>query len=148
MTTTADHPLPGVGAAVMDGDRLLLVKRGRGALAGRWAVPGGKVGWGETLAAAAAREVREETGLEVRVGDVVWVGEAIGPGYPPSWHFVLVDFLAEPVAGELLAGDDAAEVRWVRLADAVALPLTPTMPGLLSVLGGTRHRVYEGEPAG
>lgn len=132
--TARPHPVPGVGVAVVDHGRILLVRRGRGALVGAWAVPGGKVGWGEPMRAAARREAREETGLDVEVGDVIWVGDAIGPGDPPEWHFTLVDFLATPIGGELRAGDDAAEVRWVGLREARDLPLTPTMGELLDEL--------------
>ena len=128
------HPVPGVGVAVIRDGQILLVRRGRGALAGAWAVPGGKVDWGETMREAARREAWEETGIAVEVGEVIWVGDAIGPGDPPEWHFTLVDFLAVPVGGELRAGDDAAEVRWVELEAARDLPLTPTMGELLDEL--------------
>ena len=119
---------------IRDGE-ILLVERGRGAHAGKWAIPGGKVDYGETLAAAAAREVYEETGLTVEVGDVVWTGETIGPGDPPAWHFVLVDFLARVVEGTLVPADDARDARFVPLPEARHLPLTPTMFDLLDVLG-------------
>lgn len=121
----------------MAGGRLLLVRRGRGAFKGLWAVPGGKVRLGETMREAAAREVREETGLDVRVGRVLWVGDAIGPGAPPEWHYTLVDFLGEVYGGELRAADDAAEAAWVASAEIDRYPLTPTMPGLLDVLRDT-----------
>lgn len=136
-----ERPVPGVGVAVLDGDRLLMIRRGRGANAGLWAVPGGKVDWGETMRDAAVREVREETGLEVRLGPVVWVGDAIGPGDPPAWHFTLVDFLAELVGGEAAPSDDALDVRWVPLDQATSYPLTATMPELIEIL---RHRTGGG----
>jgi 8-oxo-dGTP diphosphatase len=138
--TATERPVPGVGVAVIDGDRLLMIRRGRGANAGLWAVPGGKVDWGETMRAAAIREVREETGLEVRLGPVVWVGDAIGPGDPPAWHFTLVDFLAEVVGGEAAASDDALDVRWVPLDEAASYSLTATMPELIDIL---RRRAEE-----
>ena len=119
---------------LLEGDSVLLVKRAHDPGAGKWAVPGGKVRWGETLAAAAGREALEETGLEVEVGPVFWVGEGIGDGDPVPWHFVLIDFLATVVGGSLQPGSDAAEVRWVRLDETDVLPLTATMRPLLDSL--------------
>jgi 8-oxo-dGTP diphosphatase len=127
----ADHPVPGVGVVVVENGRLLLIQRGRDPGKGLWAVPGGKVQLGETLQAAAAREAREETGLELEIGDVVWAGESIGDGEPPEWHYVLVDFLARRVGGELRAGDDALAISWVPLQATNGLALTPTMPPLI-----------------
>jgi mutator protein MutT len=129
------HPIPGVGVAVLnDAGELLLVRRGAGASAGKWAVPGGKVELGETLVEAARREVLEETGLDVEIGRPVWVGESIGPGEPPAWHFTLVDFVGRMVGGRLRAGDDAAEARWVDLDQVGSFDVVPTMPSLVDAL--------------
>jgi 8-oxo-dGTP diphosphatase len=124
--------------AVVAGGKLLLVKRGRAPGRGLWAVPGGKVGYGETMAATARREVKEETGLDIEPGAVVWAGDSFGPGDPPQWHYCLVDFRGEVTGGELRAGDDAAEVRWVDLDEVDRLPLTPTMYGLVEILKADR----------
>lgn len=120
--------------AVIDDGRILLVRKRRGPWADRWAVPGGKVEMGETMEAAALREVSEETGLLVRLGPVVWTGEVIDTASPPEWHYTLVDFVGFPVGGRLAAGDDAAEVRWVTPSEAGELDLIPTMPSLLERL--------------
>ena len=123
-------PRTGVGAVIMRDGALLMVERGRPPRAGEWAVPGGKVQWGERLEDAVAREVAEETGLIVEVGELVWTGQAIGP----DWHFVLLDFEATIIGGELAAGDDAAQVAWVDLAEADSWPLTSSMFDLIALL--------------
>ena len=131
--------MTGVGVAVLRRGLLLLVRRARGAHAGRWAVPGGKVLYGETLEQAARREVAEETGLEVELGPVVWVGESLGPGNPPEWHYVLIDFLGTVVGGREAPADDAAELAWVPVDRAEDYPLTPTMPDLIRALKEGNH---------
>ena len=132
-------PIPGVGVVIVRDGKLLLIRRGRGANKGMWAVPGGKVEFGETREAAAVREAREETGLEVAVGNAVWAGDAIGPGDPPAWHFTLVDFLASVVGGTLCAGDDAAEIEWVPLGEVLDRQVTPTMVDLMEILLGVEE---------
>jgi 8-oxo-dGTP diphosphatase len=127
-------PIPGVGAVVIDRGALLLVRRGRGPGQGLWAVPGGKVRFGETQRQAVIREVREETGLEIEPDEVVWVGDSLGPGDPPAWHFTLVDFAARVVGGNAAAGDDALAVEWVPLDEVLNRRVTPTMVDLVELL--------------
>ena len=109
-----DRPIVGVGAVIIDGERVLLVRRGRPPLHGQWSLPGGVVELGETLRAAAAREALEETGLVVEAGEVLEVLDRIVPGKEnrPEYHYVLVDFLCQRRGGELRAGGDAIEVAW------------------------------------
>jgi ADP-ribose pyrophosphatase YjhB (NUDIX family) len=109
-----DRPIVGVGAVIIQEDRVLLVKRGSPPLLGEWSLPGGMVELGETLRAAAEREAREETGLVVKAGEVIEVLDRIIPGKnaAPQYHYVLIDFLCAVEGGELHAGGDAADIRW------------------------------------
>lgn len=116
---------------MFDGDRVLLVQRGRPPGEGLWSVPGGKLEPGETLAQAVAREVREETGLLVEVGALACVVERLGEGY----HFVILDYVARVVGGVLAAADDAAAARFVAPEELATLPVTE---GLLDVLARAR----------
>jgi ADP-ribose pyrophosphatase YjhB (NUDIX family) len=129
-TTNSQVPIVATGVAVVDGDQILLVRRGRKPNKGLWAVPGGKVDFGETLAEAATREVKEETGLLVELDEIIWVGEFIDEAN----HLVLVDFLGAPSGGELSAGDDATDVKWVGIEAAFELDMPDTMYELLEVL--------------
>ncbi|MEE8376541.1 MAG: NUDIX hydrolase [Acidimicrobiia bacterium] len=123
-------PLIGVGVVIIEKRHLLLIKRGNEPGKGLWAVPGGKVHIGETLKAAARREAFEETGLDVDVGEVAWVGEHI----TDTRHIVLIDFYATATGGYLAASDDADEAEWVELDMVDSYPLTPTMHDLLEEL--------------
>jgi 8-oxo-dGTP diphosphatase len=117
-----------VGAVAVDGDRILMIRRGHGPAAGAWSVPGGRVEHGETLAEATVRELREETGLEGVCGTLVgWVERLDGPH-----HFVILDFrvtVLDPT--DPVAGDDAAEAAWVPLAELCELQLTDGLAELL-----------------
>jgi 8-oxo-dGTP diphosphatase len=126
------RPVLGVGAVVVDHDRLLLVKRARGWASGRWAVPGGKVELGESLAEALTRELREETGLDGVCGPLVGWAEIV----EPEAHFVILDFEVTLVTDrDPIAGDDAAEVRWVDLPDVAELDLVDGLAELLHDAG-------------
>jgi ADP-ribose pyrophosphatase YjhB (NUDIX family) len=125
---TAERAEVCVGAVVVDGDRLLLVQRGRGPGVGSWSVPGGRVEAGETLAEAVVRELQEETGLDGRCGPFIgWVERIDG-----DHHFVILDFSVTVTGGQLRAGDDAAAARWVSVTDVGSWP--PVVPGLVDFL--------------
>lgn len=109
-----------VGAVAVFDDRILLVRRGRGPAQGSWAVPGGRVEGGETLAEAVVRELHEETGLAGVCESLVGWVERIAPGY----HYVILDFEVTILdSADPVAGDDAAEARWVPLGEVAGLEL-------------------------
>jgi 8-oxo-dGTP diphosphatase len=111
-----DAPIIGVGAVVIDGNRVLLVRRGQEPLKGEWSLPGGALELGETLQQGVIREVLEETGLTVVPAGIVEVLDRITPGEPSGrvrYHYVLIDFLCHVAGGTLRGGSDAEEARWV-----------------------------------
>ena len=120
-----DNPLVGVGAVVIQENRVLLIRRGQPPLLGEWSLPGGVLECGETLRDAVVREAREETGLVVETGEMLGVYERIIPGNAGRvrYHYVLLDFLCRPLGGELKAGSDAADVRWFTREELPALNL-------------------------
>jgi ADP-ribose pyrophosphatase YjhB (NUDIX family) len=125
-------PQLAVGAIVVHDGRLLMVRRGREPARGLWTVPGGRVEFGEYITDALRREVEEETGLQVDVGDLLGIFEVIGD----TDHFVILDHLASP-AGDTTprAGDDATEVSWVPLDDVTGLECTPRLVETLTAWG-------------
>lgn len=130
-----DHPLVGVGGVVIDNERALLIRRGGPPLEGEWSIPGGMLELGETLEQGVARELAEETGLEVNVLKLIEVLERVFPALPgadgapgdaarPQYHFVILDYLCETRGGTLCAGSDAREFAWAREEELVKFSLT------------------------
>ncbi|MEX1038332.1 MAG: NUDIX hydrolase [Acidimicrobiia bacterium] len=128
--TGSNRPVVATGVAIVEGDEILLIKRANQPHQGLWAVPGGKVDPGETLAEAATREAKEETGLLIKLDEVIWVGESIGDDH----HLVLIDFLGQAIGGELAPSGDALEARWFIIEEALDLEMPPTMYELVEVL--------------
>ncbi len=120
-----ESPLVGVGAIIVEGERVLLVKRGHAPLMGKWSIPGGVLEVGETLRTAVVREVREETGFVIEPGELLGVFERVVPDEEGRmrYHYVLIDFLCRRVSGDLLAADDAEEARWFLREELGALEL-------------------------
>lgn len=103
-----------VGAIVVDDGSLLLVRRSHEPGAHQWTVPGGRVEFGESLAEAVVRELREETGLEGVCGALIgWVERIY-----ESYHFVILDFEVTLLdTRDPTAGDDATEVSWIPVSE-------------------------------
>ena len=124
-------PALAVSAVVVDDDRLLLVRRGHGPAQGDWAIPGGRVRQGETLAEAVTRELREETGLEALCGPMLGANELLDDDAPDQ-HVVILGFEATVVGDEPpVAGDDAAEAEWVDLHEVGERQLAPGLAEFL-----------------
>jgi len=120
-----DSPLVGVGAIIIEDDRVLLVKRGHPPLAGEWSIPGGVLEVGETLREAAIREAMEETGLEVEPSDLLGVYERVlrDADERTLYHYVLIDFLCSRISGEPHPAGDADEAQWFTQAEVAKLVL-------------------------
>jgi 8-oxo-dGTP diphosphatase len=114
-----DRPVVAVGVLLLDGDKLLLIRRGRPPNVGKWTVPGGGVELGESLEEAAARELREETGLGCELGPVVEILDRVNrdAGGGVEYHYVILDFLGTKPFGTLAAASDCAEARWVPVTE-------------------------------
>ena len=119
-------PIPSVGVVVCRGERVLLVLRGQEPSRGKWSIPGGVVEVGETVRNAARREVLEECGLEIEVGDVIDVIDSIVHDEEGKvrYHYTLIDLLATYVRGELMVGSDIDDARWVTEEELTEFDLT------------------------
>ena len=123
-TSAPQFPVPTVGVVCLRGDQVLLIKRGTPPRLGQWSLPGGRLEWGETTKVAALRELREETGVEAQLLALVDVVDGLFTSRETGLttrHYVMVDYAARWVSGEPVAGDDAAEARFVSLAEALEL---------------------------
>lgn len=132
-------PQVAVGAFIFDGDRVLVIQRGKPPGEGLWSIPGGRVDVGESIAAAIEREVREETSLAIEVGPLACVIERIGEGF----HYVIIDHVARVTGGTLAARDDARDARWVTDDELRALPATEGLGEALA-----QARAIRWSPAG
>jgi 8-oxo-dGTP diphosphatase len=142
----------GVGGVVIDGGRTLLIRRGSHPLKGEWSIPGGLLEVGETLEQGVARELAEETGLAVRVVELIEVFERIFPAPPnadgtpgdaarPQYHFIILDYLCEILGGTLSAGSDAQEFAWAREEELAKFELTVAVTRVLKkAFARTRER--------
>lgn len=120
-----EHPIVGVAAVVLRDGHVLLVQRGYEPARGLWGLPGGMLELGETLSAGVRREVLEECGVEIEVGPLVGIFEPMQHDEVGrlQYHYVVLDYLARYVRGELHAADDADDARWVELDGLERLPM-------------------------
>jgi ADP-ribose pyrophosphatase YjhB (NUDIX family) len=135
-----EKPVVGIGGVIIEQGRTLLIRRGSEPLRGEWSIPGGTLEIGETLQEGVARELLEETGVEIRVLELIEVfdrifleNEASGPPLrkTPRFHFVIVDYLCERVSGEPRAGSDVTDVAFAREEELQQFHLTETATRVL-----------------
>ena len=125
-------PMVGVGGVVIDEERVLLVRRATDPARGEWTIPGGLLELGETLAEGVARELLEETGLTVRVLDLIEALERIffdqahdGNHVGPRYHYVILDYLCERVSGQPALNNELSDFAFVREDELQSYRLTP-----------------------
>lgn len=135
-----ERPVVGIGGVVIDQGRTLLIRRGSEPLLGEWSIPGGTLELGESLQEGVVRELLEETGIEVRVLELIEVFDRIflqdgATGAEakrrPRFHFVIADYLCERLGGEPRAGSDVTDVAFASEEELVRFHLTETATGVL-----------------
>jgi 8-oxo-dGTP diphosphatase len=134
-----DRPVVGIGGVVIEGGQAVLIRRGSEPLLGHWSIPGGSLEIGESLQAGVARELLEETGLEVQVLEVIEVFDRIFPGEPgqagqgrgPRFHYVIVDYLCERISGQPRPGGDVTDVAFASENELEKFQLTETATRVL-----------------
>jgi 8-oxo-dGTP diphosphatase len=139
-----EAPIVAVGVLLLDAGRVLLVQRGRPPQVGKWTVPGGGVEVGETLEAAALRELAEETGLSCKLGPIVEVLDRVVRAADDrvEYHYVILDFLGSAPEGTLRAASDSTDARWVPLDE---LARYDTTDGLEPVIRRAVELLERGE---
>lgn len=134
-----ERPVVGVGGVIIEDRHALLIRRGSEPLRGQWSIPGGTLELGETLEEGVARELLEETGVQVRVLDLIEVFDRIFNANgiiaknerKPKYHYVIVDYLCERIGGEPRAGSDVTDVIFAREEELPRFHLTETAMRIL-----------------
>ena len=125
------RPILGIGALIFQGKRILLAQRGKQPLLGWWSLPGGVLETGESLVDGIRREVREETGLEVKPVEIATVFERIMPDDKgrTEYHYVLIDYVCRVTGGTAQPATDVSALAWVREEELESYRLTEgTLP--------------------
>ena len=137
-----ERPVVGVGAVVLDGERVLLIRRGQAPLKGQWSLPGGGVELGETLEQAAIREVREETGLDIEPVALAGHRQVIARDADGriERHFVILPFAARWISGEVVLNEELAEAHWLKPSEISGLKTTD---GLIDIVGAAWRLLAE-----
>lgn len=132
-----ERPMMGVGVLIEKDGRYLLIKRAADPDKGMWSVPGGLVEVGERVKDAAVREAMEETGLRVELVERLGVVDKImrDDDGRVRYHFIIVQFLARIVEGEVKAMDDALEARWASLSELPSYDITASLRDFLREIG-------------
>jgi 8-oxo-dGTP diphosphatase len=135
-----ERPMVGIGGVIIDRGRTLLIRRGSEPLRGEWSIPGGTLELGETLEEGVTRELLEETGVHVRVLELIEVFDRIylddaatggGNRRKPRFHYVIVDYLCERISGEPRAGSDVTDVAFASEDELAKFSLTETAARIL-----------------
>jgi 8-oxo-dGTP diphosphatase len=136
-----EKPVVGIGGVVIENGRALLIRRGSEPLRGQWSIPGGTLEIGESLQEGVARELLEETGLEVRVLDLIEVFDRVFPSESseegnsaakgPKYHYVIVDYLCERISGEARPASDVTDVAFAHEEELAKYQLTETATRVL-----------------
>jgi mutator protein MutT len=132
-----EQPLVAVSAVIRKNNSLLLVKREYEPAKGRWSIPGGLVDLGEKVRDAIVREVEEETGLNIEVGNLIDVIDNIEYDKRDTlrFHYIIISFLVEPLGGRLRGSKEASEVKWFTFKEVEHLQITNTAKRLFRTLG-------------
>lgn len=142
MSDDIPRPIPAVGVVCFNSvGEVLLIQRGTPPRLGEWSIPGGRLEWGETTKAGALRELKEETGIEAELLGLIDVIDGIFTSRSHgevTRHYVLIDYVARYISGDVIAGDDAVEARFVSLAD---LPNYNLWDQTLSVIAAGRAQL-------
>lgn len=145
-----DRPWVGIGCVVFRGDQVLLVRRGKPPRIGQWSLPGGAQHVGETAEEAARRELHEETGIEVGPMALAIVVDAISRDADDRalYHYTIIDFAADWIAGEARAGDDVSAVTWAGPDDLAGHDLTPATYRAIAAARSALQRSATDQPSG